>query len=132
ACGKHTRYLGWGVQGVASSTLVEAPQAPDRRGPRCEEHVNARARCYVPKVLWITGAKIADLTPREGALRIDGPSITGRASAVPRMKVEALDASGLTLVPAFIDAHVHMAVAGDPRQVARDQVRGGVAAALDL
>src|SRR5438477_4993069 len=83
-------------------------------------------------MLWITGARIADLTPREGALRIDGPSITGRASVVPRMKLEKLDASGLTLVPAFIDAHVHLAVAGEPRQIARDQVRGGVAAVLDL
>jgi imidazolonepropionase-like amidohydrolase len=48
------------------------------------------------------------------------------------MKLQTLEAAGLTLVPAFIDAHVHLAVAGEARQIARDQVRGGVAAVLDL
>jgi len=34
-------YRSWGVQGGASSTLVEAPQAPDRRGARQGTQVNS-------------------------------------------------------------------------------------------
>src|SRR5438105_2440092 len=35
----------WGVQGGASSTLVEAPQAPDREILRKEECVNPAGAC---------------------------------------------------------------------------------------
>lgn len=82
-------------------------------------------------MLWIAGGKIADLSPREGALRIQGPFITGRASA-PGVKVPHMDASGLLLVPAFIDAHVHLAAAGEVSRVAREELRRGVAGVLDL
>jgi imidazolonepropionase-like amidohydrolase len=82
-------------------------------------------------VLWISGGRIADPIPREGALRIEGAKITGKAAAAPR-GARLVDAGGLTLVPALIDAHVHLAVAGDPALVSREQVRRGIAAVLDL
>ena len=96
---------------------------------------------------WIDGARIVDPKPlpvghrrpetgisgkvEPGALHIEGDRITGRASrAPPRAKV--IDARGLYLVPAFVDAHVHLSVAGDPALVAREALRKGVAAVLDL
>jgi imidazolonepropionase-like amidohydrolase len=82
-------------------------------------------------VLWIAGAKLADPSPREGVLRIEGAKITGKAVAAPR-GAKVVDAGGLILVPAFVDAHVHLAVAGDPAVVSREEARGGVAAVLDL
>lgn len=83
-------------------------------------------------MLWIAGGLIADLEPRPGALRVEGASIAGRTSLLTVKEPKTIDARGLTLVPAFIDAHVHLSVAGDPARVARDQVRKGVAAVLDL
>ena len=82
-------------------------------------------------MLWITGGQIADLTPREGALRIEGKAITGRTPLL-RMKVPKLDATGLILVPAFIDAHVHLTVAYESFLWSRQLIRGGVSAVLDL
>jgi imidazolonepropionase-like amidohydrolase len=82
-------------------------------------------------VLWIAGGQLADPTPRQGALCIDGETIAAKADAAPP-GVSAIDASGLILVPALIDAHVHLAVAGDPAIVSREQARRGVAAVLDL
>jgi imidazolonepropionase-like amidohydrolase len=82
-------------------------------------------------VFWIAGAKLADPTPREGALRIEGARITGKAIAAPR-GAKLVDAHGLTIVPAFLDAHVHLAVAGEPALVSRELARRGVAAVLDL
>ena len=40
-CAEH---VGWGVLGGASSPQVEAPQAPDRRGPRVGTRVNSLER----------------------------------------------------------------------------------------
>jgi imidazolonepropionase-like amidohydrolase len=82
-------------------------------------------------VLWIAGGKLADPSPREGALRIEGTKITGKAVAAPR-GAKVVDARGLIIVPAFIDAHVHLAVGGEPALVSREEVRRGVAAVLDL
>jgi imidazolonepropionase-like amidohydrolase len=82
-------------------------------------------------VFWIAGGKLADPAPREGALRIEGAKITGKAITAPR-GARLLDAHGLTIVPALIDAHVHLAVAGDPALVSREQVRRGLVAVLDL
>ena len=67
----------------------------------------------------------------EGALRIEGTRIAG-SDAAPPPRAKILDASGLTLVPALIDAHVHLSVAGEPARIAREEVRRGVAAVLDL
>jgi len=82
-------------------------------------------------VLWIAGARLADPTPREGALRIEGAKITGKAAVAPR-GAKLLDARDLIIVPAFLDAHVHLAVAGEAALIARQEVRGGVAGVLDL
>lgn len=80
-------------------------------------------------MLWITGAAGRD--GRELCLRVEGTSITGKSTRAPP-GAQRLDARGLLLLPAFIDAHVHLAVAGDPALVAREELRGGIAAVLDL
>jgi imidazolonepropionase-like amidohydrolase len=82
-------------------------------------------------VFWIAGGKLADPTPRESALRVGGAKISGKALTAPA-GAKIVDARGLTIVPALIDAHVHLAVAGDPALVSREQVRRGVVAVLDL
>ena len=61
--------------------------------------------------MWIAG--------RPWSLRIEDGKVAGKGE--PRGE--------LSLVPAFIDAHVHLAVAGEVRQ---ELLRAGVAAVLDL
>ncbi|TMA72306.1 MAG: hypothetical protein E6J67_20245, partial [Deltaproteobacteria bacterium] len=92
-----------------------------------DEHTPAN----LGRVLWIVGARLADPGPQATALGIDGTKIGARAARAPR-GANTIDARGLTLVPALIDAHVHLSVAGEPASVARAQVKGGVAAVLDL
>jgi len=82
-------------------------------------------------VLWITNCQLADPKPRAGALRIEGQFITGHTSRLT-VKVPTLDARGLTIVPAFVDAHVHLSVAGEVNLIAREELRRGVAGVLDL
>ena len=82
-------------------------------------------------MLWIAGGQLADPTPRLGALCVDGETIAAKAQAAPP-GASAIDARGLILVPALIDAHVHLCVAGDPAIVSREQARRGLAAVLDL
>src|SRR2546423_1580120 len=82
-------------------------------------------------MLWIAGGQLADPTPRPGALCVDGETIAAKAQAAPP-GASAIDARGLILVPALIDAHVHPCVAGDPATVSREQARRGLAAVLDL
>lgn len=82
-------------------------------------------------MLWINNCQVADPNPREGALRVEGQFITGRTSRLA-VKVPQMDAQGLTLVPAFVDAHVHLSVAGDLNLIAREELRRGVAGVLDL
>jgi len=82
-------------------------------------------------VFWIAGGQLADPTPRKGALRIEGGKIAGKAATAPRT-AKIVDARGLTIVPALVDAHVHLAVAGDPALVCRELVRRGIVSVLDL
>src|SRR5438874_2081126 len=72
--------------------------------------------------VWITGARDRQ------ALCVEGGRIIEEASRPPAGS-ETLDAKGLWLVPALIDAHVHMSlVPGAPRAL----LRAGIAAVLDL
>lgn len=80
---------------------------------------------------WILGGQIADPAPRAGALRVEGGAIVAKARRAPS-GARGIDASGLVLVPAVIDAHVHLSVAGEIAQVAGEELRRGVAAVLDL
>ncbi len=80
---------------------------------------------------WILGAQIADPTPRAGALRVEDGAVVARVRRAPP-GARGIDASGLVVVPAVIDAHVHLSIAGEVSQVAQDELRGGVAAVLDL
>lgn len=83
--------------------------------------------------MWIAGARLidppSDAPPRAGAVRIEEGRIVELAARAPR---GAFDASGLFLVPAAIDAHVHLAFAGPLQEVARAELAAGVAAVLDL
>jgi imidazolonepropionase-like amidohydrolase len=82
-------------------------------------------------VFWIAGAKLAVPRRRSGAIGIERAQIVAWASRPPR-GARTIEARGLTLVPAFVDAHVHLGVAGEPAAIAREQTRRGVAAVLDL
>ncbi|HWE24282.1 MAG TPA: amidohydrolase family protein [Myxococcales bacterium] len=82
--------------------------------------------------LWISGGRVLDGGAlRASAIAIDHGRIAGEASRPPA-GARTLDAKGLVLLPAFIDAHVHLSVAGQVDEVARAEVRGGIAAVLDL
>jgi imidazolonepropionase-like amidohydrolase len=82
--------------------------------------------------LWIAGGRVLDAgSLRETALAVDAGAISGEA-AKPPPGARVVDASGLVLLPAFVDAHVHLSVAGDVAEIARAELRGGVAAVLDL
>lgn len=59
------------------------------------------------------------------SVRIDGERIVELLPPSPQRR-------GVMLVPAFVDAHVHMAFAGEIQGVSRSLLRGGVAAVLDL
>lgn len=81
--------------------------------------------------MWIANCHLADPKPREGALRVEGQFITGRTTRLTT-KEQTLDAHGLTIVPAFVDAHVHLSMAGEVGLVAREELRRGVAGVIDL
>jgi imidazolonepropionase-like amidohydrolase len=82
--------------------------------------------------LWISGGRVLDAgSLRETALAVEAGSISGEAAKAPA-GARVVDATGLVLLPAFVDAHVHLSVAGDVADVARAELRGGVAAVLDL
>jgi imidazolonepropionase-like amidohydrolase len=78
---------------------------------------------------WVAGGRLVD--GRRIALRIRDGRIAGEAPAPPK-GASVVDAKGLVLLPAFLDAHVHLSVAGDLAEVARAELRGGIAAVLDL
>jgi len=82
--------------------------------------------------LWIAGGRVLDAGAlRETALAVEAGSISGEA-VKPPAGARIVDARGLVLLPAFVDAHVHLSVAGDVAEIARAELRGGVAAVLDL
>src|SRR5205823_2558654 len=64
--------------------------------------------------------------------RFSGRQIVLRFRSETARGAHTIAVRGLTLVPALIDADVHLSVAGVPASVARAQVKGGVAAVLDL
>jgi imidazolonepropionase-like amidohydrolase len=87
-----------------------------------------------PDVTYITGATAlvgADLDPVEDAvIELRGATIAAvgpRSEIAPRDKTRVIDATGTTLVPGFIDAHVHIGFY-DPSEV----LRGGVTTVRDL
>jgi imidazolonepropionase-like amidohydrolase len=82
-------------------------------------------------VSWIASARIAAPHADRVAVALDGPRILEIASQPPR-GADVFDASGQLLLPAFTDAHVHLAIAADLRTESEALLRGGVAAVLDL
>jgi imidazolonepropionase-like amidohydrolase len=82
--------------------------------------------------LWISGGRVLDGGGlRPAAIAVERGRIAGEAGKPP-VGARTIDAKGLVLLPAFIDAHVHLSVAGDVAKVAKAELRGGVAAVLDL
>ena len=82
--------------------------------------------------LWIAGGRLFDAHgTRPAALAIVAGRIAGEAPKPPA-GAKTVEASGLLLLPAFVDAHVHLSVAGKVPDVAAAELRGGVAAVLDL
>ena len=82
--------------------------------------------------LWIAGGRLLDAHgTRPAALAIEAGRIAGEAPKPPA-GAKTIDAGGLLLLPAFLDAHVHLSVAGKVPEVAASELRGGVAAVLDL
>ena len=82
-------------------------------------------------VSWIANARIAEQPADRVAVALDGPRIVAIAAHPPR-GAHSLDATGHLLVPAFTDAHVHLAIPGDVRAQSEALLRRGVAAVLDL
>ena len=83
--------------------------------------------------LWIAGGT---LVSPQGVHRASAVCLReGRIAALadsPPKGARTLDARGLFLVPAVIDAHVHLSVAGELNAVANAELDAGVAAVLDL
>ena len=82
-------------------------------------------------VSWIAGARVAGQQGARIAVALDGPRIL-EIAARPPPGIPALDASGRLLLPAFTDAHVHLAIATDVRAQSEALLNGGVAAVIDL
>lgn len=78
--------------------------------------------------LWIVGGRVAG---RPVDVRVRGGRIAALDAQAPP-GAPRLDARGLWLAPAVIDAHVHLAFAGPLSEVAGLAQRGGVSAVLDL
>jgi len=82
--------------------------------------------------LWISGGRVLEGSSlRATTIAVDRGRIAGEAEKPPP-GARTIDAKGLVLLPAFVDAHVHLSVAGDVAEIARAELRGGVAAVLDL
>src|SRR5947209_85515 len=80
---------------------------------------------------WIANARLAGDLSKRAAVAVDG----GRIVAIeprPAAGDPLLDARGAIVVPAFSDAHVHLALAADGGAQARAILDRGVAAVLDL
>ena len=80
---------------------------------------------------WLAGATLAGPPARAAALHVVDGRIAGKAKAPPK-GAHVVDATGLYVAPAVVDAHVHLSVAGDLADVAKRSLDGGVAAVLDL
>src|SRR4051812_43354600 len=81
---------------------------------------------------WIAkGMLIAEGARRAAAIHVKDGRIAALADAAPA-NVEVLDATGLFIVPAVVDAHVHLSVAGELGDVAAAERKAGIAAVLDL
>src|SRR5438128_6085620 len=82
---------------------------------------------------WIANATLlgASGEPRRAAVAVGEGRIVSIAGSAPP-GAQAIDARGMLLLPAFVDAHVHLTVAGKIDQVANDLVRSGVCGVLDL
>jgi len=86
-------------------------------------------RCETGR-FWIANARLVDPASEsvaEGALRVDGGRIAGRAEGAPPDDGDAvLDAGGLCLAPGLVDMHVHLR---EPGQEDRETVATGSRAA---
>ena len=81
---------------------------------------------------WIVSGTLAGHAPAGPcAVHVQGGRIVAIEASAPE-GAETLDAKGLFLAPALIDAHVHLSVAGELAKVAEAERKAGIAAVLDL
>jgi imidazolonepropionase-like amidohydrolase len=81
---------------------------------------------------WIAGGTlVAAGSHRAAAVHVRNGRIAAISAAAPK-GAEVLDATGLYLVPAAVDAHVHLSVAGELPAVGAAERKAGLAAVLDL
>ena len=81
---------------------------------------------------WIVHGSVVDAgAARQAALHVKDGRIVEVARAAPD-GAPTMEARGLFLVPAVVDAHVHLSVAGELGKVAKAELSAGVAGVLDL
>jgi imidazolonepropionase-like amidohydrolase len=80
--------------------------------------------------LWIVGARMMG-SAKPSAVHVRAGRIVS-LGGTPPPGATVIDAAKLVLAPAVLDAHVHLAFAGEPGTVAREELRCGIAAVLDL
>jgi imidazolonepropionase-like amidohydrolase len=80
--------------------------------------------------LWIVGARMMG-SAKPSAVHVRADRIVS-LGGTPPPGAKVIDAAKLVLAPAVLDAHVHLAFAGEPIAVARQELRCGIAAVLDL
>src|SRR5207245_1263935 len=77
---------------------------------------------------WVAGGTVVDAAgARPAALHVRAGRVAEVAKEAPA-GAEKIDARGLYLAPAVIDAHVHLSVAGALSEVAEAETRSGIAA----
>ena len=81
---------------------------------------------------WIVRGSVVDAgAARQAAVHVQDGRIVELATAAPD-GAQTMEAGGLFLTPAVVDAHVHLSVAGDLEKVAKAELSAGVAGVLDL
>ena len=81
---------------------------------------------------WIVHGSVVDAgVSRPAAVHVKDGRIAEVAKAAPD-GVQTMDARGLFLAPAVVDAHVHLSVAGPLPEVVKAELAAGVAGVLDL
>lgn len=82
--------------------------------------------------LWVVGGRVvADGAHRAAAVHVKDGRIAAVGAPVPK-NAETADATGLYVVPAALDAHVHLSIAGELAAVGAAERKAGLAAVLDL
>ena len=110
------------TMGTALALLVSAIGGPQLAPPKV---------LYARALVDVTSGQ----TTTDAVVVVTGTRITyagSRQAAGPPLGADEIRLERLTLVPGFIDAHVHLALAGDPAANARATVEAGFTTVADL